>query len=125
MLVIEYLWWHYTTAPKEILILFKNYSIATWHKFLIWGHLKTLFSPWHRMQVQLMLPAKGFADRISNIVTDIFIRLIAAMIRMCIIIIGLAAQGAVLIFFVALLLLWVFWPFAVLAFVGKGFSLIF
>ncbi|MDX1535774.1 MAG: hypothetical protein R3346_03375 [Candidatus Spechtbacterales bacterium] len=125
MLVIEYIWWHYTTAIKNILILFKNYSIATWHKFLIWGHLRTLFSPWHRMRLQIMMPPKNFADRVSNIITDIFIRLVAGMIRMSIIIIGLAAQGAVFLFFTSLLVLWVFWPAVVLVSIGRGFVLIF
>lgn len=125
MLILEYIFWHYTTAPLEILKLFKTYSIATWHKFLIWGHMKTLFSPWHRMRVQFMLPPQSFADRISNIITDIFIRLIAGMIRSTIIVFGLFAQGAVLAFFAGLFIVWLAWPAVVLFSLGRGFTLMF
>lgn len=124
MLFISYILWHYTTALHEILILFKNFSYATWHKFFIWQHFKTLFSPWHKMRAQYMFPENKFTDKISNIIIDLFIRFIAMFVRLFIIITGLFVQGIVIVFFTFLFLAWIFWPIIFVLLISRGFALI-
>src|SRR3989344_6107115 len=76
---IEYFYWHFGVAPFEIFKIMKNYQIAVWHKFLIARHFQTLFSPWHRQNASdFWSRKKTFVDKISNVVIDTYIRLIAA-----------------------------------------------
>jgi len=125
MAFVYYLTWHYIIAPREILVLFKNFSIATWHKFLILQHLKTMFSPWHRFRAKELFGAQSFGDKVGNWIFDLFTRFIAAFIRLSVISMGLAVQIIVVIFFVTLFAIWIFWPFVVIAFLGRGVTLIF
>lgn len=125
MVFINYLFWHYTTAPGQILVLLKNFTIATWHKFLILQHLRTLLSPWHRFRAKELFGAQSFGDKVGNWIFDIFTRLIAAVIRLSVITMGLVVQVAVFAFFVVLFAAWIFWPAVVIAFIGRGVSLIF
>lgn len=125
MVFVNYLLWHYSTAPGQIVILLKDFSIATWHKFLILQHLRTLFAPWHRFSSKELFGAKSFGDKVGNWIFDIFTRFLAALIRLSVITMGLAVQVAVVIFFIVLFAVWAFWPVVVVAFIGRGVSLIF
>lgn len=125
MIFVDYILWHYITAPREILVLLKNYSIAVWHKFLIAQHARTLFAPWHQLSARYMFPAQNPSDRIANFLVDIYIRLIAAGIRLTIIVIGLVAQVLVLVFFVGLFVAWLLWPVLFITTITRGFTLIF
>jgi hypothetical protein len=124
MLILDYFWWHYVVATVNILRIFRNYFVAAGNKFLIWQHARTLFSPWHRMQAKYMFPAQGFSDRIGNFFFEIFIRFVAAFLRLVIIIFGLLTQAAVIIIFAIILFVWIAWPFLVVIYVGKGLGLI-
>ena len=124
MLFVDYILWHYSVAPRQILVLLKNFSRATWHKFMIVQHFKTLFAPWHRMLANYMFPPKNFADKLGNWVVDMYIRLIAALIRSTIILTGLAVQAIAVIFFITLFIVWLLWPLVFLALLSRGFHLI-
>lgn len=124
MVFVYYLTWHYIIAPREILVLLKNFSIATWHKFLILQHLRTLFSPWHRFVSKELFGAQNFSDKVGNIIFDIFTRFIAAFIRLSVILMGLAVQIIVATFFTVLFIAWIFWPLVVVAFLGRGVTLV-
>lgn len=125
MVFVYYLTWHYTTGLREILVLFKNFSKATWHKFLILQHLRTLFAPWHRFRAKELFGAQSFGDKLGNWVFDLFTRFLAAGIRLSVILMGLAVQVAVILFFITLFAVWAFWPLVLAAFMGRGVSLIF
>ncbi|MEX0869942.1 MAG: hypothetical protein WDZ39_00760 [Candidatus Spechtbacterales bacterium] len=125
MIFLDYFWWHYLIAPKQILTLLKNYSIAIWHKFLIKQHLRTLFAPWHKMQAQFLWPSQNFADKLGNFAVDVFVRTVAALIRSTIIITGLVMQVIAVAFFGALLIFWALWPLVFLMMVLRGVVLIF
>lgn len=108
---LEYFYWHYTVAPFEILQIMRNYLKANWHRFLIVQHLNTLFSPWHRQNPSDFGPKEmTFVDRIMNVITDAYIRLIAAGIRLIIIFIGLFVELLTLVGFILLWVIWLAWP---------------
>ena len=124
MLFATYLYWHYAIAPIEILKLMKNYIIATARKFLIWGHLKTLFYPWHRLRVSDVVHPKNIADRVTNLVVEAYIRLIAAFIRLVVIFMGLIAEMLVISFFFCLFIAWLAWPAILFISITKGIQLL-
>ena len=124
MLTLNYIYWHYIVAPREILKLLKNYLIGSWHKFFISQHLRTLISPWHRLRAADVIKSEKIADKLGNIVIDVYTRFLAALIRLTIIIAGLAAEIIVIAFFTALFIGWLLWPAIFIALIIKGWSLI-
>ena len=122
---LDYIYWHFAVAPFEILKIMTNYLIATWHKFLIAQHFRTIFSPWHRQNPSdFGIKSRKFSDKIFDFMADIYIRLIAAFVRFSIILIGLFVELVVLTFFVMIFLLWLVWPVVAIWIIIKGILLL-
>jgi len=122
---IEYFYWHFGVAPFEIFKIMKNYQIAVWHKFLIARHFQTLFSPWHRQNASdFWSRKKTFVDKISNVVIDTYIRLIAAGLRLTLILSGLIFEALVFVGFMLIFIAWLAWPALAIYLVFKGASFI-
>ena len=124
MALIEYIYWHYGIAPAGILELLKNYLIGTWHRFLIGTHFKTLLSPWHRARPSDTGTAQNFGDKILNGIVDFYITIAAAVIRLLIILIGLAAEVIIIIVFLVLFIGWLLWPVIFIWSVNKGLAMV-
>lgn len=122
MILGDYFHWHYTVAPAVILGLLKNYLVGTWHRFLITTHFKTLFSPWHRVKTSDFGETKNFGDKIVNGIIEFYIRILAAAIRLTIILVGLVIEAMVVFVFIALLIAWLLWPAIFIWSVGNGLS---
>lgn len=122
---MDYLYWHFAVAPFEILRIMKNYQVASWYKFLITQHFRTLFSPWHRQNPSDFGPrSRTFGDKILDAITDLYIRLIAACVRLTIIFAGLLFQVFVLVAFVVLFVTWLAWPAIAIFLILKGFNIV-
>ena len=102
-----------------------NYLIARWHQFLIVQHLRTLFSPWHRQNPSdFGKKEKMFVDKVLDGVADTYIRLIAAGIRLMIILSGLVVGLFTAIGFLILFVIWLGWPIISIYLVIKGVMLL-
>ncbi|OGN08673.1 MAG: hypothetical protein A3J46_01690 [Candidatus Yanofskybacteria bacterium RIFCSPHIGHO2_02_FULL_41_11] len=122
---VEYFYWHFAVAPFEILRIMENYMNAYWHRFLVIQHLKTLFAPWHRQNPSdLGTKKKTSADKIIDRVIDLYIRLVAAGIRLLIIIVGLLWQIILLALFILLFTIWVSWPIVGVYLISIGLVII-
>ena len=121
MFLAGYIYWHFAIAPGNILNILGNYTKATWHRFLIARHLKTLFVPWHKKQPS---DISGVSGKIGNAVADFYIRILAAAVRLTIILAGLAAEAVISAAFILLLIVWVLWPVILVYSIGKGVSLL-
>lgn len=124
MILIDYFYWHYSIAPLGILGLLKNYLIGIWHRFLIATHFKTLLAPWHRARPSELGAARTFGDRIANGIVDFYIRIIAAIIRLIIILTGLIFELAIVAAFAALMIVWLLWPVIFVWSVSRGLALL-
>src|SRR3989344_5252230 len=124
---IKYVYWHFTIAPLQIMVIMTNYLRAFWHRFLIGQHFKTLFAPWHRQEPSQLAPkrSKNFVDKILDFIADIYIRLIAATIRLSVIIAGLVTQLFIALGFTALFLVWIIWPVLAIYLIFRGLSLVY
>ena len=120
MVVLDYIYWHYGIAPAKIFGLLHNYLIATWHRFLIGTHAKTMLSPWHRTRPSDVGTTQTFEDKIANAIVDFYIRIVAAFIRLIIIVIGLMAEFILIIVFLTLLIVWFLWPVVLFLFLING-----
>jgi len=124
-LFLEYFYWHYTIAPFEILRIMGNYLKASRHQFLLVQHLKTLFAPWHRQNPSSFGPKnRTFGDKILDVLVDIYIRLIAAVIRLTIIVMGLLWQLLLFIGFMVLFVGWLGWPAIAIYMIGMGIKIL-
>ena len=124
MLLIDYIYWHYAIAPIGILGLLRNYTLGTWHKFLIATHFRTLLAPWHRAQPSGLRTATTFGDKVLNAIVYFYIRIIAAVIRLIIILTGLVFELVIIAAFAALFIVWLLWPVIFVYLIIKGSSLI-
>lgn len=122
---LEYFYWHYTIAPFEILKIMNNYLKAARHQFLITQHLRTLFAPWHRQNPSdFGKKSRTYTDSILDFLADIYIRLIAAGIRLVIIFCGFIWQILLFIFFILLFIFWLSWPAIAVYFISSGLNII-
>ncbi|OGN00216.1 MAG: hypothetical protein A3B91_03820 [Candidatus Yanofskybacteria bacterium RIFCSPHIGHO2_02_FULL_41_29] len=122
---LEYFYWHFTVAPFEILKIAGDYLKAARHQFLIVQHLKTLFSPWHRQNPSdFSVRQKTFSDKIMDSVADLYIRLIAAGVRLSIVFMGLIWQVILLICFGLLFVIWLAWPVIAVYSIMRGLAML-
>jgi hypothetical protein len=124
MALVEYIYWHYGVAPANIVKLLKNYMVGTWHRFLISTHFRTLLAPWHRANPSDAGKPQNFGDKIINAVIDFYIRIVAAIVRLIIILVGLISEVLVFAVFVLLLIFWFLWPLIFIYLISKGLLLI-
>lgn len=103
----------------------QNYLRANWHRFLIVQHFRTLFAPWHRQNPSdLGKREKTFGDKIMDSLADLYIRLIAAGIRLIIITAGFVIEFLILVFFLLLFVIWLAWPVISIYMIISGLNLV-
>lgn len=109
---IDYLYWHLTIAPLNILKIMSSYIKSIHHRFLIAGHLRTLFYPWHRQDPSQLAHKESldFGSKIVEKIIDFYIRILAAFMRLSVVITGLFFEGIVFVGFILGLIVWVIWP---------------
>ena len=122
---LEYFYWHFAVAPFEILRIMQNYLKANWHRFLIVQHFRTLFSPWHRQNPSdFGTKNKNFTDKILDFIVDIYIRLIAAVIRSVIILTGFLVELLTIFAFLILFVVWLVWPAIAIYSIMEGLAML-
>ena len=108
-IIISWVEWHFYQAPGFLFFVIKNYLSFYADFFSISLLLSTLFSPWRKTSWSY---SKRFAigAYLGNLVTNSFSRVLGAVLRLWLIIVGTVAQVIVFALGVAVLLLWIFSP---------------
>lgn len=119
-----YLQWHFSDQPKLILRGWGNclkFNLNYWSLPLL---LRTLFSHWHRYKYSYGRSV-DFKRYFEALTFNIISRVLGAIIRACLIIIGLFTE--IVVFFIGILvfLLWIFLPVLIIAGIFYGFKLLF
>ena len=111
-ILIQYVFWYYLVAPGSIVKIARNYIVSTWHRFYIVNHLKTLFVPWHRLNVEVSLKTLGekIVLGIANKIADLYLLLVAAVVRLLVVTIGLVAELVIFAIFSLFLIFWIAGP---------------
>lgn len=123
-IVHHYILWHYTTALGEILHLSKNFIWFVTNFFSIPSLLRSLFSPWKRM-TESRGSRFNFEDIAGYIIINLFSRLVGALVRIIIILIGLLFLIVVITTTILTYLFWIFAPALLLISLLYGLILIF
>lgn len=127
MLFFEYFFWHYSIALKDIAEISRNYLRATWFRFGVVFHLRTLFYPWRRQLVDDE-PQEGLImNLLMKVVTwfvDLYFRLIAALVRFSVVLTGLFACAFIILVFTVVFIVWLLWPLIFIIAMSKGIALL-
>jgi len=123
-IVIQFLVWHVLDVPRELLKAWKNY-LRFYYEFFSIGHLlKTLLSPWHGLQWGY---GRGFSPSryFEVIVSNGFSRILGAIIRLFLIIIGIIFEIIVFLFGLTIIIIWILLPLILIAGFVFGINLLF
>lgn len=124
MILVDYIYWHFVLAPRNIWEIAANYMRANWHRFLISQHVRTLFSPWHRRKPSDLGKPSSLEDRMVGGITDFYITILAAFARSFIILIGLFVEIITFALFTFLFFVWILWPIIAILLISWGLSLL-
>lgn len=108
-----YFLWHYILSWKDAWGVYTNFLWFVWNYFSIPLLLRTLFSPWRRLQEM----ESGF---LSNLFITTIMRFVGAGVRVCTIALGLVAFCATGFAGVVAVVLWILAPWIALLLIGFG-----
>jgi len=115
--------WYFIDMSLSLLKLWKDFLVFNLSYFSIPTLLASLFSHWHRYYS----PYSNAFDLWKNLESFVFnmmSRIIGAMLRIILIIIGLILEGLIIIAGAMMLIIWIALPILLVAGVLLGFKLI-
>ncbi len=115
----KYFVWHYTKGIKSFLRIWRNFIRFFWHYFSVFFLARTLFYHWHR-DINFRGPGFDVKEFFSILLFNLFSRLMGAIARSVVILMGLAVEAAALIFGALFFLVWLVLPVALAWFVIAG-----
>ena len=121
----DYVFWHYFQAPVAIFRMWRDFMWFLVHYFSIPLLLKTLISPFYRIEEEY---ERGLnLEKIAaTFVVNIISRAVGFLLRACVIVVGVLALLFAVLFLPAALVLWVFLPVSIIpALLTSGFTPIF
>ncbi len=117
---IIWFFWHFYEMPRFLFSVWNNYLKFGSNYFSVPLLLKTFFSPWRRYN--WMYP-KGFdiAEFFNTLVSNTFSRILGAICRIVLIIMGIIFQIFIFMAGITVILFWLFMP----AIIILGFLIVF
>lgn len=113
-LFVQYIWWHYTRGFIDLFHFLLNILWSVYNIFSIPFLLLSLFAPFERMHENVSEATDG-EDIFASIVANIILRIVGAVLRLTISVIGTCLLLITLAFG---LVVFVVWPFIPVAIVG-------
>lgn len=112
--------WHFFEMPKFLLSVWKNYLKFGSNYFSIPLLIKTFFSPWRRYNWKY---PKSFdvAEFFNTLISNTFSRILGAMCRIILIIMGIIFQIFIFTAGITAILFWIFIPLIIIL----GFLIVF
>jgi hypothetical protein len=109
-IVTTWILWHFYEMPKFLLSIWKNYFLFGLNFLSIPLLLKTFFSPWRRYNwvYPKFFDIKEF---FNTLVSNAFSRILGAICRTGLILIGIMFQITIILAGVAAILFWILFPF--------------
>lgn len=116
----QYIRWHYSQALITIIAITKNIVWFFWHFFSIQVLFATLFSPWQKLHEERP-KGSDLGPILSTLVINSLMRMAGGLIRLFIIVIGLATMAGTIIAALAFLAFWLALPLCALFVFVLGF----
>lgn len=117
---VEWLLWQFYQMPKFLFKVWNNYFMFATNYFSLPLLFKTFFSPWRRYKWSY---PKGFdvVEFFNTLISNAVSRILGAMMRIVLIIIGICFQIFVAVAGLIIFLAWLLIPFIIIA----GFLFVF
>ena len=109
-ILVEWLDWHFLEVPKFLLQVWKNYILFALNYFSFIALIKTFFAPWRRYRWNYP-KLINFGDFLATFISNVFSRLMGAIMRIFLILVGFVFQISIIIIGAATLFLWMMLPF--------------
>ncbi|MEK7061788.1 MAG: hypothetical protein AAB957_00830 [Patescibacteria group bacterium] len=112
-IIVTWFLWHFYEMLKFLFSVWRNYLLFVLDYFSILLLLKTLFSPWRKYN---WVYPKGFdvKEFFNTLISNTFSRILGAMCRIVLIIIGAIAQIFIFITGGIVIFLWLLIPFIII-----------
>lgn len=114
LVIHHYLWWHYGQAFGQIRHLTKNFLWFTVHFFSLPQLFRSLLSPWRRITTERG-QRFNLEDIAGYLIINIISRIIGAILRTIVILLGLLVLMTLLLGTITLYLAWILAPFLIIA----------
>lgn len=88
---VRYIAWHYTEAPRLLLGVWSNFLWYVGHVFSVDSLLKSLFTPWRRIVAE-HTKRWDFEDYASAVLANFMSRVIGAVMRVALVLMGRCLQ---------------------------------
>lgn len=113
-IIIMWFLWQFYEMPKFLFSVWRNYLFFGLDYFSIISLLKTLFSPWRRYN---WVYPKGFdiKEFFYTLFSNIISRILGAICRTVLIIIGAVAQFFIFVAGIIIIILWLLIPFIIIS----------
>ena len=108
-ILVQWLTWHFYEMPKFLFLVWENYLLFGINYFSINLLFLTLFSPWKKYNWSY---PKGFnvGEYFGTFISYIFSRIIGAICRTALIIIGIIVQVVIFVLGAMIILFWFLMP---------------
>lgn len=110
----EWFFWHFYEMPKFLLGVWKNYILFALNYFSLPLLLKSFFSPWKKYRWNYP-NIVNFGEFVGTFISNVFSRLLGALMRAVLIIVGIVFQVFVIFVGLIIFLLWLLVPFIMIA----------
>jgi hypothetical protein len=121
-IIVSWLVWEFYETPKFLLQVWNNYFVFTSNFFSLSILLRTFFSPWRRYHWKYP-NIINIGEFLNTLVSNIFSRLLGALMRAVLIIIGIFSQLFVTLIGLIVFLGWFLVPIVIIF--GLLFSIFF
>ena len=119
-----YLAWHYGRAFFDIKDIFKNFLVFLYNFFSIPTLIFSLFSPWQRMQESYSKNDLSFEGTIGNLIVNIIMRLVGAVVRLLFIVVGFVSIILCLVLGVVIFCAWILLPLIIVYSISQGLIIV-
>jgi len=111
---IEWLAWQFKEMPMFLLLVWKNYILFALNYFSLPILLRSFFSPWRKYKWRY---PRGFdvGQILTTSISNIFSRIMGALVRIVLIIVGILFQIFVVVAGFVIFILWILMPFLAIA----------
>ena len=119
-----YLKWHYSQAFLDLKNIWKNFLVFLYNFFSIHTLLFSLFSPWQRMKENYSKNDLSFEGTVGNLIVNIIMRLVGAVVRLLFIVIGIVSIILCLVLGVIIFCAWILLPFIIFYSISQGLIIV-
>lgn len=110
---MTYFFWHYSRALFNIVTIWKNFMWFTYHFFSIPTLTRTLLSPWRRLSEEYSSDGFDIEEYAAAFAVNFMMRLLGAVMRTGVIIIGIIALILLFVFGVVFTAVWLLMPLVI------------